>query len=195
VADVFVTGVNKGFSAPQANSLHAEVVLQLRLKRFITVGRPFTLLLFIMLFRFSTPTSHIPRTSFLALPMWLHQLIFTNSFELHQKSFQHLHILQDKSNFVIYLTKCILGFFGCFFIKIILRRWEYKWTIMGKGTILSHTTRPHPQPHSHTHVRSLLHCVSLSKDHSGRKDCYVNAPVNRIEWTALKQIMLNCLLV
>lgn len=48
----------------------------------------------------------------------------------------------------------------------------------------------------HTYVPLLLSlCVALPKDHSGRKNCYVNAQVNRGEWTGLEQIMLNCLLV
>lgn len=48
----------------------------------------------------------------------------------------------------------------------------------------------------HTYVPLLLSlCVAIPKDHSGRKNCYVNAQVNRGEWTGLRQIMLNCLLV
>lgn len=70
-----------------------------------------------------------------------------------------------------------------------------------RNYVYSHTQLTHTSttPHSPAHVLSFFHCVcvslSLSIDHSGRKDCYVNAPVNRSEWTGLKQIMLNCLLV
>lgn len=73
---------------------------------------------------------------------------------------------------------------------------ESEWTEIGRRIILSHTSYPKStNPHCHKYVLSYFLCVSLPTDSSCQKDCYVNAVLNRSEWTGLKQIMLNCLLV